>query len=277
MELNWLQSLVFGLVSGLTDLLPLSSQAHQTILLKFFGQTGGIPVTRLVIHLASALTILVCMRGRLGQIRRQLRLLRMPKRRRNRPVDVSVLMDLRILRTALVPMLAMLLLYGVTRRWNGLLVLAGLSLCNAAVLYLPSLLPTADKDSRLVTPMESLYMGLGAGAGILPGVSSMGVGYSVGILHGIDKKYILHLAIFMHLVISAGRIFYDVLDLISTGVAAPGVWEILGWAAAGAAAVAGTVMAMRMLDRVGPRKDLTGFAFYSFGMALLAFILYLVV
>ena len=78
MELNWLQSLAMGLVSGLTDLLPLSSQAHQTILLKFFGQTGAIPVTRLVIHVASILTILVCMRGRLGLIRRQMRILRMP-------------------------------------------------------------------------------------------------------------------------------------------------------------------------------------------------------
>ena len=86
MELNWLQSHVLGLVSGLTDLLPLSSQAHQTILLKFFGQTGAIPVTRLVIHVASILTILVCMRNRLGQIRRQ-------KRRRNRRQKQKMLDD----------------------------------------------------------------------------------------------------------------------------------------------------------------------------------------
>ena len=277
MELNWLQSLILGLVSGLTDLLPLSSQAHQTILLTFFGQTGNIPVTRLVIHLASIITILVCIRGRIGQIRRQLRILRMPRRRRNRPVDLTVMMDLRILRTALVPMIAMLLLYGVTRRWDGLPLLAAACLLNAVILYSPGLFPTADKDSRLVTPMESLYMGLGAGTGILPGMSALGVSYSLGVLHGIDKKYMVHLAVFMHLVISAGMVFYDVLDILSAGVDVQGAMTILSWVAAGVSSVVGTMLGLRILDRAVHRKDLTGFGFYSFGLALLTFILYLVV
>ena len=277
MELNWLQSLALGLVSGLTDLLPLSSQAHQTILLKFFGQTGSIPVTRLVIHLTSILTVLVCFRSRLGQIRRQKRILRTPKRRRNRPVDMAVVMDLRILRTATVPMLVMLLVYGVTRRWESLLLLAGLSLVNAVLLYLPCLFPTADKDSRLVSPMESVYMGLGAGAGVLPGISSLGVSYSLGVLHGIDRKYMVHLAVFMHLIISAGRVFYDVLDLLAMEFTAVEPQMILGWTAAGLSAAVGTVLGLRTLERTVHKKDLTGFGFYSFGLALLTFILYLVV
>ena len=37
MDLNWLQSLLFGLVSGLTDILPVSAQAHRMLMLKFFG------------------------------------------------------------------------------------------------------------------------------------------------------------------------------------------------------------------------------------------------
>ena len=277
MELNWLQSLIFGLVSGLTDLLPLSSQAHQTILLTFFGQTGNIPVTRLVIHAASILTILVCLWDRLGQIRQQLKLLRMPRRRRNQPVDMAVLMDLRILRTSLVPMVVMLLLCSVTRRWGSLPFLAALSLINAAILYVPNLFPTADKDSRLVTPMESLYMGLGAGMGVLPGISSLGACYNLGVLHGIDKKYMVHLAVFMHLIITAGRIVYDVMDIVTAGIAAPDVMTVLGWAVAALSAVAGTALGFRLLNRIAGRKGLVGFSFYSFGMALLIFILYLVV
>ena len=70
MELNWLQSLAFGLVSGLTDILPVSSQAHQKLLLTFFGETGTIPVTRLVTHAAAFVTVLVCVWGQLGRIRR---------------------------------------------------------------------------------------------------------------------------------------------------------------------------------------------------------------
>ena len=277
MELNWLQSLILGLVSGLTDILPMSAQAHQTILFNFFGSTGEVPVTRLVIHSAVLLTTLGFLRGRLGQVRRQLRLVRMPRRRRNRPVDMAALMDARIVRTALVPILALLVLYGITRRWNSLPILAAGSLLNALVLYLPGLFPTADKDSRLVTPMESLFMGLGTGAAVLPGISSVGTSYSLGVLHGMDRKYMVHLSLFMHLIFTAGMMFYDILDIITQGSVAADVWAILSWVLAGLSAAFGTTLGLRGLERAAHKNGLTSFSFYSFGMALLAFILYLMV
>ena len=275
MELNWLQSLALGLVSGLTEILPVSSQAHQTILLTFFGENEIDPMTRLVIHAATLLTVLVSIRGQIGRIRRQLRLAQMPRRRRNRPVEMTAIMDAKIIRTALVPILLMLLLYGVTRRAGGLLFLAAMSLVNAAVLYLPGVFPTADKDSRLVTPLEGVFMGLGTGAAVLPGLSSIGASYSVGVLHGVDKKYMLHLSLMMELIFSAGLVFYDLLDILSAGAAA-GPAALLAWAAAGLSAAAGTLLALRVLERTVQKNGLTGFSFYSFGAALFAFVLYLV-
>ena len=277
MELNWLQSLALGLVSGLTEILPVSSQAHQTILLTFFGEQGAAPLMRLVIHGAAFLTVLLSVSGQIGRIRRQQKLVRMPRRRRNRPVEMTALMDGRIIRTALVPILLMLALYSLTRRGDGLLLLAAVSLVNAAVLYLPSLLPTADKDSRLVSPLESIFMGFGAGASAIPGMSSIGVCYSVGVVHGVDRKYMVHLALLMHLIFTAGMIFYDVLDIISQGMPDLGLQILLGLAVAGLGAVAGTAMGLRTLDRAARKNGLTGFSFYSFGVALFAFILYLVV
>ena len=51
MTLNWLQSLVYGLVAGLADILPISSRAHKILLLKLFGITGGTELMDLMIHL----------------------------------------------------------------------------------------------------------------------------------------------------------------------------------------------------------------------------------
>lgn len=277
MELNWLQSFALGLVSGLTEILPVSSQAHQTILLKFIGETGHVPVTRLVIHVATFLTVLLSVWGQIGRIRRQQQLVRMPRRRRNRPVEMAALMDGRIIRTALVPVLLMLLLGSVTRRSASLLVVAAAALVNAALLYLPSVLPTADKDSRLVSPLESILMGLGAGSAVIPGMSSVGACYSVGILHGMDKKYMLHLALMMQLIYNAGMIFYDVLDIVDGGAFSIGPRMLLGWGVAGAAAAMGALLGLHGLDRAARKNGLTGFSFYSFGLALFAFILYLVV
>ena len=277
MELNWLQSLGLGLVSGLTDILPVSSQAHQTILLTFFGEDSVAPVTRLVIHLATLLTVLISVREQIGRIRSQQKLARMPRRRRNRPVEMTALMDGKIIGTALVPIALMLLLHSITRSINGLLLLAGVSLINAVVLYLPSLVRTADKDSRMVSPLEGVFMGLGAGASAIPGLSSIGVSYSVGVVHGMDKKYMVHLALLMHLIFTAGMIVYDVFDIVNQGMPSVDLMVLAGLAVTALGSIIGTIMGIQGLDRAARQDGLTGFSFYSFGVALFTFILYLVV
>ena len=277
MELNWLQSLALGLVSGLTDILPVSSQAHQTILLAFFGEDRMLPVTRLVIHLATLLTVLVSVRDQIGRIRRQQKLARMPRRRRNRPMELAALMDGKIIGTALVPMVLMLLLHGAVRGSTGLLLLAGVSLINAVMLYLPSLLRSADKDSRMVSPLEGVFMGIGAGASAIPGLSSIGASYCVGVIHGVDKKYMVHLALLMHLVFTAGLIVYDVMDILNQGMPTVDLMVLAGLALTALGGVIGTIMGIQGLDRAARQEGLTGFGFYSFGVALFTFILYLVV
>lgn len=277
-ELSWLQSLIMGLFSGVTDILPVSSQAHQTLLLTFFGEETLYPVLRLAIHAAILITLLIACRGEIGHIRRQLRLTRLPRRRRNRMPDLAALMDAKIVKTAFWPVALLMLLQGWTCRLGGsLLWVAILSLVNAVILYLPNLYPTADKDSRLVTPGESLEMGLGAGISILPGISSVGAAYSAGIIHGVDRGYMIHLTLMIHMLVTAGLMVHDVLDILALGAVDSGTGAIICYGLSAIAAAAGTVFGVRNLRRVAARQGLTGFSFYSFGVALFTFILYLVV
>ena len=278
LALNWLQSLIVGLISGLTDVLPVSSQAHQTILLTCFGGTELYPLTRLVLHLAILLTLLILCWGQIGRIRRQLKLARMPKRRRSRPVEMASIMDARIIRTAFWFILAGLLLFRLTDSIRGSLFwLAVGSLVNAAVLYVPRMFQTADKDSRLVTPLESMQMGIGVGAAVLPGISSVGASYSVGILHGVDRGYMIHLTMMMHMIFDLGLVVYDVLDVVALPVLETSRRALHSYGLTALAAVVGTVFGYRCLRAVAERSGLTGFSFYSFGMALFALVLYLMV
>ena len=278
MELDWLQSLIVGLFSGLTDILPVSSQAHQTLLLTFFGGDRLSPMIRIAIHAAALITLLISCRGQIGRIRRQVRLARMPRRRRTRMLDMASIMDAKILRTAVWPILVCLLLYGTTSRLQGSLIwLAAASLLNAVILYLPNMFPTADKDSRLVTPGESMQMGIGVGAAVLPGISSVGASYSAGILHGVDRGYMIHLTLIMHMMYLVGMVVYDILDIMALGaLSVSGSMALCCGLAAGSAAF-GTAMGVRILQSVAPRHGLTAFSFYSFGVALFTFILYLMV
>ena len=103
MEMTWYQSLLFGLISGLTDILPVSAQAHKAILLKLFGESGEMPVMRLMIHLAALAALYLSCRNQIARIMRQRKLAKIPKRRRKRPLDIRSMMDFRFLRTALLP------------------------------------------------------------------------------------------------------------------------------------------------------------------------------
>ena len=49
MELNWFESLIFGLVSGLTEILPVSAPAHEALICRVFGMPDH-PLLRLLIH-----------------------------------------------------------------------------------------------------------------------------------------------------------------------------------------------------------------------------------
>ena len=278
MELNWLQSLVMGLFSGLMDILPVSSQAHQTLLMKFFGVAQLSPVTRLVIRGAVLVTLLVVCWGRIDRIRRQVRLVSQPRRRRHKAVDMAALMDARILRTSLLTIVPCILLSGLTASLSAsLLWLVAASLVNAVILYLPCVFPTADKDSRLVSPYESLLMGLGAGASVLPGISSVGTCHMLGVLHGVDRGYMIHLALMMHMIVVAGLSVGDVLALVSMGAVAMDRAAVLCCGCAAAGAAVGTYLGCRILHASASKNGLTGFSFYSFGVALFTFILYLVV
>jgi undecaprenyl pyrophosphate phosphatase UppP len=93
LELSWFKSLVFGLFSGLLDILPVSAQAHSILLLKFFGMKASSDVMNLLIHLAVFAALYYSSQSHLVRMNRARALARIPKRKRKRPLDVRSMMD----------------------------------------------------------------------------------------------------------------------------------------------------------------------------------------
>ena len=96
--MNWLQSVLYGFLSGAADILPVSSRAHGILLLKIFGTTVDGNFMLLFLHTAVTLALYFSCRTQLIRIRRALALARVPKKKRRRPLDTKSLMDFRLLR-----------------------------------------------------------------------------------------------------------------------------------------------------------------------------------
>lgn len=278
MELSWFESLVFGLFSGLADVLPVSAQAHKAILMKIFGASGEHPLMRLVIHLAILAALYYSCSNQIMRIARQRKLAKIPKKKRKRPVDARTLMEFRLLCTMSVPVVISLFLYEKTSGWGERLNLTALFLLlNAVVLYLPNLMPTGNKDARSMSGLEGLMMGLGGAASVLPGVSSVGCSTAVASVCGADRPFALNLTYLMHMVLTVGLIVLDLITLAEVGLSAMSLSVIICCLLAAAAAFAGAFFGIRVMRMMAVNIGYSVFSYYCLGAALLSFVLYLMV
>lgn len=272
MELNWLESVLFGLLSGFLDIVPVSAQAHKVMMLKFLGVKSEMPMLYLLIDLAICGALYLNCQGQIIRMNRARALSHVPKKKRKRPLDVRSLMDLSFLRTMLIPVILGLFLYQYTSAWNEkLLWIVVFLFINGIILYLPQFFPGGNRDSRTLSRVEGLLVGLGGAASILPGISAVGAATSVGSVCGIDRSYALDMALLMNLFLSVGWIVYDVLSL-TAGAEALSFVIFIRYILTAAAAFGGTVLGIRLMRYMAAHHGYAVFAFYCWGIALFTFI-----
>lgn len=274
MDLSWLQSIFYGVLSGLTDILPVSAQAHKVLLLKFFGTSGSMEMMDLMIHLAILAALYFSNQTQLVRISRAKALARVPKRKRKRPLDTRSLMDLSMLKTMLVPVIVGLFLYQYASPLKSNLLLLSIFLfLNGVVLYIPQFLPSSNRDSRTLSRVEGLLMGLGGMASMLPGVSAIGVSTSIGSVCGVERSYSLNMALLMNMFIAIGMLVYDVIGIAASGIGTLSFLIFLRYLVTALVSFAGCFLGIKFTRYLAANHSFTLFALYCFGLALFTFIL----
>ena len=278
MELNWLQSILFGLVSGVADIIPVSGQAHRLLLLKFFGVNQMPNLLALLLHLSVAAALYLSSQGQFVRMNRARALARIPKKKRKRPLDTRSMMDWSLIKTMLVPTVIGLLLNSRVRGWSvNMFLIAGMLFLNGLILYIPQFLPTSNRDSRTLTRLEGVLMGLGAGASVLPGISTVGIMVSIASVCGIERLYGLNMTFIVKLFFLIGLMVYDVLAIITDGLGGLTVMLLAQYLFTGLLSFGASMFAIRLLRRLAPEHGFHTFGVYCWGLALFTFILNLVV
>lgn len=278
MKLNWLQSILFGLVSGAADIIPVSGQAHRLLLLKFFGVNQLPNLLALLLHLSVAAALYLSSQGQFVRMNRARALARIPKKKRKRPLDTRSMMDWSLIKTMLVPTVIGLLLNSRVRGWSvNMFLIAGMLFVNGLILYIPQFLPTSNRDSRTLTRLEGVLMGLGAGASVLPGISTVGIMVSIASVCGIERLYGLNMTFIVKLFFLIGLMVYDVLTIITDGLGGLTVMLLVQYLFTGLLSFGASMFAIRLLRRLAPEHGFHTFGVYCWGLALFTFILNLVV
>lgn len=277
MELNWLESCILGLFSGLLDIIPVSAQAHSVLLLKFFGVKAATDVMNLLMHAAILGALYYSSQTHLIRMRRARALAQVPKRKRKRPLDVRSMMDWSMLKTMFVPaILGVFLRQYTTGMYANLIWISLFLFINGIILYLPQFFPTGNRDSRTLSRVEGLLMGLGGAASAVPGISAIGATTSIASVCGVDRTYGFDMALMMNMAITAGLMILDVIGIASSGIGTLSFMILLQYLISAAAAFGGTMLGVKFMRHLAAGNGFSGFGVYCWGLALFTFILNLI-
>lgn len=274
MNSNILMSLLYGFISGLTEFLPISSETHRLFFTQITGMTPEPILLRLCVRLFSLLGLLLTCRNTISLMRREQKLFMIPARRRRRQPNTAVLLQRRMVIASAVPMMIGLLFAVRCSDYAELLWLqGGLLVLNGIILYLPQFMLRGNKDARAMSGFDSLMIGLSGALSIFSGFSRMATIVSVARMRGADKRFAVELALLLCIPALLCLCLIDFFLLIS----AQSSLGFLQCLAASVAAFVGSILGVHIIRYFSKKPGFTAFAYYSWGAALLAFILYLTI
>ena len=231
----------------------------------------------LMIHFGALLAVLSSCKNRLKRLNQEGRHERRSRRRRDRHIDQVALLDIKVLRTATIPVLLGLLLYVRGDKWVTNVAALSLTLfLNGLLLFLPSRIPQGNKDCRNMSGLDSLVTGLGGVLAMIPGFSRLGSIATAGMLRGVGRETAVDTALMLSIPALFGIVLIDIYA-VAVSKLAMGLWGMLVYILMAAVSFVSSYLGIMIIRFASSKADLNSFGYYSLGMALFSFILYLTI
>lgn len=275
MEWNGLSGLVYGFFSGLFEFLPVSPQVHGQVLLKIMGLKDAGYGLSLAVHLGALAAVIVSYYASISKLIREQKIAGQPKRNRKRQPDFVSLMKLRLLKIAAVPtVLSSLAAPWLSQYFGRMWLVAILTVLSGVVVLLPHYMTRANKDARTLSPLDATLIGVGGILGAIPGFSRVGLFTSVASMRGADRQFALEFTYLLMIPALAALCVADLGMIIVAGASAevPFIAGVLACATAFGAGFAG----IRLMRFLAVKAGYEGLAYYSWGLAMFSFVLYLI-
>jgi undecaprenyl-diphosphatase len=272
--LDWVEALTLGIVQGITEFLPISSDGHLATTQKIFGWIRGAQSSAaddlffvVIVHIGTLVAILLRYRteGRMGA-QGLLGSTEVPTEyRRNSVVKAGLLAVLATIPAALV---GLLLKKKIEATFASPTAAAIGFLITAAVLLLTIRMKPGHKGLNETTWVDALVVGLAQAFAPLPGVSRSGTTIAAGLAMGFSKTWAVGFSLLMAIPAIAGAEIVELKDVDFAGLSPDFVARCVA-----ASVVAGVVgyAALVWLVRVVRSGKLWYFSVYLVALALVIF------
>lgn len=257
------ESIVLGILQGLTEFLPVSSSGHLELANYLFGieEPSNLTFT-MALHFGTVMSTIVVFRSEIGRLLKGFFRFRM---------NDEMIFVINIL-ISLLPVLFVGLMFkdSIEGLFTSNLTLVGAMLIvTAAVLVFAQ---RAKPKQRPVTPKSAFVMGLAQAVAVLPGLSRSGMTISAGLMQGVKREEVSKFSFLMVLIPVIGMNMLELFRGGFTGEAVGGVNIAAGFLTA---FVTG-MLACRWMIRLVNRGRLMWFAVYCCAVGVTSIILSLI-
>ena len=205
--MNWWQSIILGLVQGLTEFLPVSSSGHLTIFKELLGvEASSDLVFEVTVHAATVLATIIVFRKQIA------RLLRGFFRFRDSDEMDYVLKIL----VSLIPIFVVGMFFkdSVEALFSSLYVVGGALIVTSVLLYFSdrvtfSPLYKANSHRNGLSFLQAFVIGLGQALAVIPGLSRSGTTISTGLLVGVKRDVVAQFSFLMVIIPILGEAFLN--------------------------------------------------------------------
>ncbi len=240
-----LQSIILGLVQGLTEFLPVSSSGHLILIKKLFGidqEQFGLTYD-IALHFATLIAVFIVFWPDI------VALLKKPIQK------LTGLLIIATIPAALVGVFFDDYIEQISQS-GGFLGIA--FIITAALLFFSQKTKKKDKTTELMTYKDAAVIGLMQGVAVMPGISRSGSTTSAGLFMGVEKESSMRFAFLMSIPIIMGSAVLGVKDIISTP-------EPINWATIIAGMISAGVsgyFAVKFMLNFFKKRSLNVFAIY---------------
>jgi undecaprenyl-diphosphatase len=272
-----IENIIYGFISGITDFLPVSSCAHQTLLRYILGVDSRNFLQEFLVHIGLLLSIFVCCRDVISRLRREQKYLSRLGYRKKKSLDPKSNFDIRLLKTASIPLIIGLYFSFVTAKNNSnLLSVMGFLILNGIVLFIADHTQRGNRDSRTMTGLDGIIMGILGSLSVFPGISRTGMISAYAAARGADFENVTNWAFLLGIPALIFLLCFDLFGIITLGAGIISFSVLIGYILAGISAFIGGYIAISALKAFLNHAGFSQFAYYSFGAAFLTFIIYLI-
>lgn len=251
-----IQSIILGVVQGVTEFLPVSSSGHLVLLQNIFGLKEAPIFFDTLIHFATLLAVIFYLRKEIWSIISGL------NKKENQRLVVLI-----VLATIPAVIVGFLFKNKIEQAFNSLDILVLTFLITAIILFATKFFEKGQRVLAGLGWMGALLVGLFQGMAILPGVSRSGSTISAGLFTGLKRDDAFKFSFLLAIPVILGAMVLQVVDLNMFQLQNNLLADFVGFIAA----LIFGFLSLKILEIITAKGKLYYFAFYC--LALSAIIL----